>query len=702
MFGILRNVTIRATLGGLIGIMGLALSLMCANYLVAAWQRYDASLRLADLSRANRAVFEVMQGFRFERGDSGSSLAAVGGPVLDVLPRLAKTRAQVDEQMAVALEILERVDVPALPTVREALKADYAVAKSLRPRVDEALNQAFTARDKDLVQTYPAKSAPFLDDLQRLALVLESGMRRIDPSISDLVLVREAAWDARTALGDKIVTVLAALGKRQPLSAEQQAVIQVAHGRASALWQLVRESANQGDAPAELKAAYEKAQSGFFDHPIAQKFDGIVKSLSSGQVPDMTPAALGGEMIGPVALPGAVAGVATSLITTHAEQAAGRARSTLAAYGGLLALALAFAVGGFRLVQVRVSRPITAIAQVMRQVAENDVAVTVPCTERGDEIGRMAKAVLVFKDNMAEAERLRTEQAGAEQRMAAQRKADMQKLANEFQAAVGNIVDTVSTASTQLETAANTLTKTAETTQQLSTSVASASEQASANVNSVASASEELTGSVTEIGRQVGESSRIAAEAVQQARKTDARIAELSSAASRIGDVVKLITAIAEQTNLLALNATIEAARAGEAGRGFAVVAQEVKALAAQTAKATDEIGTQIDGMQSATEESVAAIKEIGSTIDRMSAIASAITDTVTQQSAAIQEISRNVQQAAIGTGEVATNISSVSRGASETGSASTQVLTSARSLSRQSNQLKTEVDKFLENVRAA
>ena len=419
-------------------------------------------------------------------------------------------------------------------------------------------------------------------------------------------------------------------------------------------------------------------------------------------MPDITSAALGGEMIGPVSLPGAVAGVATSLITRLAEQATADARTSLIVYGALLALAVTFAIGGFRLIQVRVSRPITAIAQVMRQVAANDLGAQVPCTERGDEIGQMASAVLVFKDNMAESERLRAEQAGSEQRMAAQRKADMQKLANEFQAAVGNIVDTVSTASTQLETAANTLTKTAETTQQLSTSVASASEEASANVNSVASASEQLTGSVGEIGRQVGESSKIAGEAVQQARKTDARIAELSSAASRIGDVVKLITAIAEQTNLLALNATIEAARAGEAGRGFAVVAQEVKALASQTAKATDEIGSQIVGMQTATQESVAAIKEIGDTINRMSTIAEAITGTVEQQGAAIQEISRNVQQAAIGTGEVASNITSVSRGASETGIASTQVLESARSLSRQSGQLKTEVDKFLSTVRAA
>jgi methyl-accepting chemotaxis protein len=197
-------------------------------------------------------------------------------------------------------------------------------------------------------------------------------------------------------------------------------------------------------------------------------------------------------------------------------------------------------------------------------------------------------------------------------------------------------------------------------------------------------------------------SSKISAEAVSQAQKTDARITELSNAASRIGDVVKLITAIAEQTNLLALNATIEAARAGEAGRGFAVVAQEVKALAAQTAKATDEIGTQISSMQNATHESVAAIKEIGGTIGRIADIASAITIAVEQQGAATQEISRNVQQAAMGTAQVASNITDVSRGASETGSASSQVLGSAQSLARDSGRLRAEVEKFVNTVRAA
>ena len=350
-----------------------------------------------------------------------------------------------------------------------------------------------------------------------------------------------------------------------------------------------------------------------------------------------------------------------------------------------------------------VSRPIQRLNGAMDQMAKGNLDIEVPGTARGDEIGDMAKTISVIRENAAQEALAKQEAAKREEsERAARRKENMHKLATEFESAVGNIVDTVSSAATELEASAGTLTKSADNTQRLSTVVAEASEEASVNVQSVATATEEMTSSITEISRQVQESSRIAGDAVKQAEKTDARINALSQAASRIGDVVKLITAIAEQTNLLALNATIEAARAGEAGKGFAVVAQEVKQLASQTAKATDEIGTQIKGMQAATEESVAAIKEIGGTIGRISEIATTIASAVEEQGAATQEISRNVQHASQGTTQVANNITDVSRGAAETGSASSQVLSSAQSLANESNRLRLEMTKFLDTVRAA
>ncbi len=373
---------------------------------------------------------------------------------------------------------------------------------------------------------------------------------------------------------------------------------------------------------------------------------------------------------------------------------------------------------------VSIAKPIGRIAAVLLELANGNKAVTIPFTGRGDEVGDAARAANTFRDNLVRMEMLEAEQREAEARSTANqraaeereagekaaaaareesaRKIAMRKLADEFESAVGVIIQTVSSASQELETAAGMLSKTAEDTQRLANVVASASAEASGNVQSVASATEEMTSSICEIGRQVHGSSKIANRAVEQAERTDARIAELSTAAGRIGDVIKLITAVAEQTNLLALNATIEAARAGDAGRGFAVVAQEVKALAAQTAKATDEIGTQIAGMQMATRESVAAIKEIGGTIQQISQIATTIAASVEEQGAATQEISRNVAEAARGTAEVATNITDVNHGASETGQASSHVLASAQSLSNESNRLKAEVAKFLDKVRAA
>jgi methyl-accepting chemotaxis protein len=347
--------------------------------------------------------------------------------------------------------------------------------------------------------------------------------------------------------------------------------------------------------------------------------------------------------------------------------------------------------------------PLSGLTSGMKELAGGNFGVVLPGLDRKDEVGDMAQAVETFK---VRAEGRAREEAEAkierDQVAATQRKADMVKLANDFEAAVGEIVETVSSASAELEASANTLSSTAVRSQELTTMVAAASEEASTNVRSVASASEEMTSSVNEISRQVQESARIANEAVDQARLTNDLVGELSQAAGRIGAVVELINNIAGQTNLLALNATIEAARAGEAGRGFAVVASEVKALAEQTAKATGEIGQQITSIQAATQGSVAAIKEIGLTIGRISEISSTIAAAVEEQGAATQEISRNVQQAAQGTQQVSSNITDVQRGASETGSASSQVLSAAQSLSGDSNRLKREVGKFLNSVRAA
>ena len=346
--------------------------------------------------------------------------------------------------------------------------------------------------------------------------------------------------------------------------------------------------------------------------------------------------------------------------------------------------------------------PIVKMTGIMQRLAGGEQESEIPSLGRKDEIGAMAKALQVFKDNAQRVRAMETEKALLAKKAEADRNAAMRNVADGFEKAVGNIIKTVATASSDIEAAAGSLTKTAETTQSLSATVAAASQRSSSNVQSAAAASEEMASSVSEISRQVHLSQSIAQTAVQQAEKTNAQIAELSQSAGRIGEVVKMITGVAEQTNLLALNATIEAARAGEAGRGFAVVASEVKALAAQTAKATEEITAQIAQMQSATEQSVAAIKDIGNTIVQVSEISSTIAAAIEEQGAATQEIARNVQEAAEGSTQVSGRMVDVNRGALDTGSAAEQVHGLAVSLLAESNHLNIEVETFLKSIRAA
>ena len=354
------------------------------------------------------------------------------------------------------------------------------------------------------------------------------------------------------------------------------------------------------------------------------------------------------------------------------------------------------------LVVLAVTRNLTGMTQAMSRLAGGDTSSQVPALNRHDEIGAMAKAVQVFKDNMIDAERLRGEQEEMKRQAEIDKKAALNSLADEFESTVKEIVETVSSAANELQATAQSMAGTADATSVRTTAVAAASEEASSNVQTVAAATEELSASVSEIGRQVDESSKIASGAVQEAERTNAQMLELSEAAQRIGDVVKLINDIASQTNLLALNATIEAARAGEAGKGFAVVASEVKNLATQTAKATEEISIKISEMQAVTDGSVQAIGAIGQTIARLNEIASTISRAVGEQLAATGEIANNVQQAATGTQEVTSNITEVTQAAGETGAAASQVLSAAGELARQSGALQSNVVDFIARVRAA
>jgi len=348
-----------------------------------------------------------------------------------------------------------------------------------------------------------------------------------------------------------------------------------------------------------------------------------------------------------------------------------------------------------------ISRPLTAMTTAMRELAAGNREVDIPGQNRVDEIGDMAAAVQVFKENAIETDRLGKEQA-AEQATREARTKRMDELCTTFDKTVSGIVSAVSSAATEAESTATSMAGTAEETSQQSSSAAAASNEATANVETVASAAEELFSSIGEIARQVSESTTIAQDAVREAQRTNETVQGLSEAGQKIGDVVSMISDIASQTNLLALNATIEAARAGEAGKGFAVVASEVKSLANQTGKATDEIATQIGTLQTATDEAVQAIEGIGKIIEQMNGISTTVASAVEEQRAATGEISNSVQQAATGTQEVSANIENVNQAAQETGAAASQMRSASTELSTQAETLGKEVETFLSNVRAA
>jgi methyl-accepting chemotaxis protein len=572
---------------------------------------------------------------------------------------------------------------------------------TLRARADVEMAKPAGSREKAVASQWAPTITVLITASQALRVAAAMEEDDIQSRMSSLQNLKHFLWIMSEYLGRERAAVAALVASGKPMSSQELSNLATFRGHLEAAWAYVQAYAAKSSAPASIVTGTERVRENVFRR-FEESRKGVYAAGLGGASYPVNSAEWFGHATKAIDDVIALSAQASQEAAKLADAAQRSSLHTLLLNGILMALSVLLAAGALWIVFNRIIRSMNQMTGAMGTIAEGETSIAVPCMDRRDEMGAMARALLVFKENAEKVRAMQAEREALEKAAQAEKVAALNRLADEFEAKIGEIVETVSSASTELEASARTLTATADRSQRLATAVATASEQATANVQSVASATEQLTSSVTEISRQVQESARMAGDAVDQARTTNDRVGELSKAAGRIGDVVELINTIAGQTNLLALNATIEAARAGEAGRGFAVVASEVKALAEQTAKATGEISQQISGIQAATGESVSAIRGISGTIERLSEISSTIAAAVEEQGAATQEISRNVQQAAQGTQQVSSNISDVERGAGETGSASSQVLSAAQMLSGDSDRLKVEVARFLESVRAA
>jgi methyl-accepting chemotaxis protein len=667
---------------------------------LGAWTAYRSAIDEMEFDAgANRLVaglFEILM----ERLATNNGLQAAEPADSAVLAEIERRRKAVRENFTLGLSMIEKRGFPDKQSLLGELKSAMQKANGYRARADAALKLARDNRDQELRTNY----IPVITDQVNAALqVWYSALystAKSDPVLARLATIKELGFNMRDIAGLERSNIAQSISAGTPIAADKVIANTAYRAQVDAMWsQLTRLTLDDDTHPA-IRVAMATAREHYFKD-FRTLADEMKKASAAGgkytiatlQWVDTTTPQLGKLLDVMYA-----ASQASEQVTASTLE---RSLRNLLITAAALVLVIAIVLACLWVVSTRITQPLLRLSKVTKQLAGNDTTVEIPDSGRDDELGMMASALAHFRTSLIETSRLRSGQAGL-QAEKEERQRVVTAAIGTFEKTISGIVHAVSMAATELERAASSLTHTATTTQQLANSVTASSGLASTNVQSVALATDEMTASIHEISRQVEDSSRIAEDAVQQANRADASITELSQAAARIGDVVKLITAIAEQTNLLALNATIEAARAGEAGRGFAVVAQEVKALAAQTAKATDEIGTQISGMQTATQQSVTAMKEIGGTITRISGISSAIAAAIEEQSAAVKDIAQNIQHAAQGAAQVSANILNVNKGAGETDSASGQVLSSAQALAGESARLKLEVDRFLATVRAA
>jgi methyl-accepting chemotaxis protein len=689
---------LKTTLGLAVGLLALVAVVACAMAGFTAWRQYNVAARVAEVNGNTDMLLKGLEELQLERGQTNTALQAPAPVAAATREAIEKRRAAGDQRLLAALAQLGHADIPGKEKSIADVRSAHARVVDLRRQTDTALGMPKEQRDAELLRSwYPAVSTL----LTRIQALWTDGSREVskeDPIVGQMTIIKLNAFLMREYAGRERALHAGNIAAGRRITPEQQRDIAGLRGYVDLAWSLVRDLGT-GGAP-ELTAAIADADRLFFKK-YQEDVAGVMTAGLAGAAYPIT-----GQQWLQLTNPALdslvkIKDAAVEVTADHAEASIARATWQLALAGLLAVVGLAVFVLSIWIVAYRVVRPLTGMAAVMRRLADGDRSVEVPSLARQDEIGDMAAAVAVFRDNAVKAERLAAEQHAEEARKE-ERRQRVEKLAQGFDGRASDVIRAVDASLGQMRGRAELLSSVARDNAGVAEAVSRAADSTSSNVQTVATATEELSSSIAEIGRRVEQSNRISQRAVDEADATNKSIQSLADAAERIGAVVKLISDIAGQTNLLALNATIEAARAGEAGKGFAVVASEVKSLATQTAKATDEIAQQIAAMQGATQHSVEAIRGIGQTIGEMSGIAAGIASAVQEQSAATREIANSVQQVAAGTQEVSSSVAGMNESAAATGGAAKELLGATAELTAESQRLRREVDQFLAEIRSA
>ncbi len=696
----MSRVSINAFLKSVIAVLAVLSMALFAGRAWDAGARLGVTARIQTVADASGQAFAAMNALRSDRSITARGLGDAGPLSADMSALLRQLREREVAAARAVLALLPGVEFTEKATLGPALSELVDRLAKLQAESWDALAKPKADRRETLARDYSAATTSLLKGLDQLSGHLFASIKHEDAALDQLMTIKQLAWAVRNAGGEASLTISNGMQAGR-LGPEARVTYYGATGAAAVTWAALEDVAAGTALPQAMVDAMATAKAAFFGRDYVALRDRLFTALLAGDKPEMPLAQWSPFTIGKLNTMQGVADAALDAAKARAADDHAGALWALATQAGLLLAAALLAVGSLLMVSRRVVRPLQAIRDAMLQVAAGDLAVEAPFADRRDEIGALASALATFRQNAVEKVQIEGEQR-ERHAQAATRQQAVDASITAFEQQVGAALGALGGASAEMRKTSEDMSAVAIRTKAQIGAAAAGSEDASANVQTVAAASEELSASIAEISRQVAHAATIAARAVDETRTTDRTVHGLAETASRIGEVVKLINSIASQTNLLALNATIEAARAGEAGKGFAVVATEVKNLASQTARATDEIATQIAAVQGVAREAVDAIKRIAGTIGEVSSVASAIAAAVEEQGAATQEITRNTQAAARRTRDVSQSVVGVSAGAAQTGSAAEQVKAAAEALGVQSDQLRAQVSGFLAQIRTA